>query len=132
MVLDEQDGQVEVLAHLLDERPEALDLLVGEPPGGLVEEPHDHQWTCEVTLASEGTDEIGTVADFRDVNRAIDAAIDPIVGKSLHEARPFDGMSPSTENVALFIYRRLRDDLGDKLKRVRVWEDADHSATYYE
>jgi 6-pyruvoyltetrahydropterin/6-carboxytetrahydropterin synthase len=100
--------------------------------GGLVEEPHSHEWTCEVTLASENIDDIGTVADFRDVDRAIDAAIDPIVGKGLHETRAFEGMSPSAENVALFIYRRLKIDLGDKLGRVRVWEDADHSATYYE
>lgn len=100
--------------------------------GGLIEEPHSHEWTCEVTLASEVTDDIGTVADFRDVDRALDSAIDPIVGKGLHEARAFEGMSPSAENVALFIFRRLRDDLGGRLKRVRVWEDADHSATYYE
>jgi 6-pyruvoyltetrahydropterin/6-carboxytetrahydropterin synthase len=99
---------------------------------GLVEEPHDHEWSCEVTLASEGTDGIGTVADFRDVDRALDSAIDPIVGKGLHETRAFEGMSPSAENVALFIYRRLKDELGEKLRRVRVWEDADHSATYYE
>lgn len=99
---------------------------------GLVEEPHDHEWSYEVTLASSKTDDIGTVADFRDVDRAIDAAIDPIVGKGLHETRAFEGMSPSAENVALFIYRRLKDEIGEKLKCVRVWEDADHSACYYE
>ena len=99
---------------------------------GLVEEPHNHEWSCEVTLASEGTDSIGTVADFRDVDRAIDAAIDPIVGKRLHETRAFEGVSPSAENVALFIYGRVKEELGEKLRRVRVWEDADHSATYYE
>ena len=99
---------------------------------GLVEEPHDHEWSCEVTLASSKTDGIGTVADFRDVDQAIDAAIDPIVGKGLHESSAFEGMSPSAENVALFIYRRLKDELGEKLRRVRVLEDTDHSATYYE
>ncbi len=100
--------------------------------GNLVEEPHGHEWTCEVTLASAETDETGTVADFCDVDRAIDSAIDPIAGRELHRTPAFRELSPSAENVAMFIYGRLKATLGDRLSRVSVWEDADHGATYYE
>jgi 6-pyruvoyltetrahydropterin/6-carboxytetrahydropterin synthase len=100
--------------------------------GELVEEPHEHEWNCEVTLASARTDEIGTVADFRDVDRAIDAAIDPIAGRDLHSSPAFRELSPSAENVARFIYTRLKSSMGDKLMRVSIWEDPDHGATYYE
>lgn len=100
--------------------------------GELAEEPHPHEWLCEVTLRSPKTDDMGTVADFREIDKAIDSAIDPIVGKQLHETQAFRGMSPSAENVALFVYERLKGHLGERLVRVRVFEDADHSATYYE
>jgi 6-pyruvoyl-tetrahydropterin synthase len=100
--------------------------------GELAEEPHPHEWVCEVTLRSQVTDEMGTVADFRDIDKAIDSAIDPIVGKQLHETQTFRETSPSAENVALFIYERLKAHLGENLARVEVWEDANHCATYYE
>ena len=37
-MLDEQDRQLVVVPHPLDERPELLDLLVAEAAGGLVQQ----------------------------------------------------------------------------------------------
>ncbi len=100
--------------------------------GRFIEDPHEHEWICEISLTSYGVDDAGTVADFREVDEALERAIAPLEGRSLHEAESFLKSSPSAENVARFLYRSLKEGVGEKLRSVRVWEDANHSATYYE
>ena len=101
-------------------------------PRGYIEEPHEHEWICEITLASTEVDDAGMLADFREVDAVIDTALAPFEGGALHEAEHLLNTSPSAENVARLIYGELKKSLVEKLARVTVWEDADHSASYYE
>ena len=96
------------------------------------EETHPHEWRCEVTLLAETLDEIGVGADFRDVDSALDRALEDLGGGDLNSAPPLSGVSPSAENVARYLFRRLAKALGGSVARVRVWEDELHSAAYYE
>lgn len=100
--------------------------------GTLIEEPHEHEWVCEVSFASEELDEAGMLADFRDVDRVIDSVLAPLTSKALHVAQEFSGTSASAENVAKHIFERLKEAFPERIARVQVWEDASHSATYYE
>jgi 6-pyruvoyltetrahydropterin/6-carboxytetrahydropterin synthase len=100
--------------------------------GGYIEDPHEHEWVCEITLSSPEVDASGMLADFRELDAVIDTTLAPFEGCALHEAEHFLKRSPSAENLARFIYGELKKPLVEKLARVKVWEDADHSATYYE
>ncbi len=99
--------------------------------GEFIEEPHNHLWQCEVVIGAKGLDEAGMGVDFRRVDEAFDRAIEPIAERNIHKTKEFEGISPSAENVALYLYTRLTQELGHGILRVRVWEDELHSATYH-
>ncbi len=100
---------------------------------GLIERPHDHRFECEVRITAVQLGEGGMGVDFRRVDEALDAIVRPIEGKSLNESRLLAEKSPSAENIALAIFNMLRERLPKEtlLKSVTIWEDADHSATFY-
>lgn len=100
---------------------------------GSDEEPHEHGWVCEATISSERLDESGCAIDFAIIDTALECAIEPIAGRSIGNTPMFADISPSAENVALYIFRSLESVLADNehsILRVKVWEDADHAATY--
>ncbi|MFH1830486.1 MAG: 6-carboxytetrahydropterin synthase [Pseudomonadota bacterium] len=99
--------------------------------GMLIEELHDHAWQCEVVISADELDKAGVAVDFRKVDEVFDRAIESIAGRSLHETKEFANKSPSAENVAVYLYTKLTQELGNDIMRVRVWEDEAHSATYY-
>lgn len=99
------------------------------------EAPHSHRWRCEVTIVSGELDAAGCAVDFALVDAALARAIAPLSGHSLNECAAFARENPSTENVARFLSRALAGQLNTpsrRVARVTVWEDEDHSATYYE
>ncbi len=100
-----------------------------------IEAPHAHDWRCEVCLHSDTLDDAGCVIDFREVDAALDRAIEPIAGTALQEHPFFAGTSPSAENVAHYLYRCLNQSLAGgsaHIVRVTTWEDAEHGASYWE
>ena len=104
-------------------------------PEGPIEEPHEHAFECEVTLASDGVDASGMAIDFRRVDEAMGRIVEPLAGTDLQDTPPFAGESPSAENLARHIHGGLADVadvLGARIVSVKVWEDPDHCATYYE
>lgn len=97
------------------------------------EDPHEHEWSLEVTLAADDLDDAGCAVDFAEVDQAIDRALAPIAGRVLNGL--FADKSPSAENVARYLYKALSETLakdGRRITRVTVWEDANHSAAYTE
>ncbi|MBT3182353.1 MAG: 6-carboxytetrahydropterin synthase [Deltaproteobacteria bacterium] len=99
------------------------------------ETPHEHIWKFEICVASKSLDESGCAVDFVKLDKLIDEIIHPFEGSSFNCIKPFDEISPSTENIAKFIFDRIAtviDSVDTKLSSVTVWEDIDHSATYYE
>ena len=100
-----------------------------------VEEPHEHRFECEAVFTGDGLDEIGVAMDFRVVDEALSEVLAPLNDAGLNGKELLPGMSPSAENLALFIFRGLAETLAGKdarLARVTVWEDRWHGATYFE
>ncbi|MBI4126144.1 MAG: 6-carboxytetrahydropterin synthase [Deltaproteobacteria bacterium] len=94
---------------------------------------HEHEWRVDVTLTSSTVDASGCVADFHDVDRAIDEAIAPFRNHSFNDIPPFDRVSPSAENIARHLFDALFPQLATgtcSLHRIAAWEDATHCATY--
>lgn len=96
---------------------------------------HGHNFVVEVTIEGEPDPVTGMVFDLRALKEIINAeVVDPMDHRSLnHEVPPFDQVVPTTENIAVEIWRRLqhRIDLPNaKLKNVRLFETADLYVDY--
>ena len=98
---------------------------------GSAEPPHGHDWRVAVTVARPALDENGLVADFHELERQLDAALNPWHGRDLNALPPFDqGRSPTAEHVALTVAEALALPAGVWLRRVEVEEAPGCVAAY--
>jgi 6-pyruvoyltetrahydropterin/6-carboxytetrahydropterin synthase len=101
-------------------------------PGGGIEPLHGHNWRVKVTVAAAGLDVLGTVMDFHELERLVDAVVVPMHNRHLNDLEPFAReLNPSAENVAVHIANSLAGlPDGVRLTRVEVWETDGNSAVY--
>ena len=98
---------------------------------GSLEPVHGHNWRVKVTVSSSKLDALGTVMDFHELERLVDAITVPMHNRHLNELQPFDAeLNPSAENVAFHISRSLSLPADVRLERVEVWETDENSAVY--
>ena len=101
---------------------------------GALEPLHGHNWRVRLVVAREdgGLDAIGTVHDFHDLQRRLDAVLKGFHNTHLNELPAFGGgkLNPTTENVAFHIATSLRLPAGLEVTTVEVWETPDCSATW--
>jgi 6-pyruvoyltetrahydropterin/6-carboxytetrahydropterin synthase len=100
-----------------------------------MEEPHEHEFRCEVSLTAPKLDESGCAADFVRVDEAMADVLRPLEKTNLHELPQFLKTSPSSENIAMHIYLGVSQTLNSESVRiasVTIFEDDDHSAAYFE
>lgn len=95
---------------------------------GSLEPIHGHNWRVTVTVAAVRLDSIGVVMDFHELERLLDAIIQPMHNRHLNELEAFVSMNPSAENVAVHIQKSLVLPAGIALRSVEVWETDDCSA----
>lgn len=94
---------------------------------------HGHNYTLEVTVAGEVDPVTGFVVDLKQlkdvIGREVLTAYDH---RHLNlEVPEFRSAIPTTENIAVAIWRRLEGKIpGAKLRRVRVYEMPDLFADY--
>lgn len=102
---------------------------------GNCSEKHGHNWSVQVFIRSEKLDEIGIAVDFKALKRELDTLLGELDHKDLNSIPPFDKLNPTSENIAMYIYKRLSGKLngnGVKVYRVRVGENASSGASYFE
>ena len=102
---------------------------------GNCSEKHGHNWSVQVFIRSEKLDEIGIAVDFKALKRELDALLGELDHKDLNSIPPFDKLNPTSENIAMYIYKRLSEKLngnGVKVYRVRVGANASSGASYFE
>jgi 6-pyruvoyltetrahydropterin/6-carboxytetrahydropterin synthase len=103
--------------------------------GTPIEPLHGHDWRVEVVAVGESLDGFGVVLDFEILKKAMGEIAATFHYKDMNEHAGLQGESPSAEVVARYIFKDLRQRLGESgglLRRVRVWEAPGCSATYYE
>ncbi len=96
---------------------------------------HGHNYVLEVTLAGEPDPVTGMIFDLKQLKEIVNhEVIDPMDHRFLNrEVPPFDRVVPTTENLALEIWRRLcpKLQLGHgRLHKVRVYETDDLFVDY--
>ena len=100
-------------------------------PDGSIEPLHGHNWRVRVTVSSLKLDALGTVMDFHELERLVDAITGPMHNRHLNELEPFvRELNPSAENVAFHVGRAVALPKGVSLAGVEVWETDENSAVY--
>ena len=95
---------------------------------------HGHNYTLEVTVEGEVDAATGFVVDLKQLKDVMDREVVQIYDhRHLNlEIPEFKQTIPTTENIAVAIWRRLETKLeGARLHRVRVYEMPDLFADYY-
>jgi len=96
---------------------------------------HGHNYVLEVTIEGEPDRVTGMVFDLRELKEILNEEIvEPMDHRFLNrEVSPFDRVVPTTENVAIEIWRRLSGRIrrdGVKLHNVRLYETGELFVDY--
>ena len=91
---------------------------------------HGHNYVVEVSVEGDPNPETGMVLDLKDLKEILEQeVVEPMDHRFLnYEVAPFDTIVPTTENLALEIWRRVEprvEALNTKLARVRLFETND-------
>jgi len=103
--------------------------------GGKCENMHGHNFGVEVAVEGDKLDDrVQYLVDFKELKRHTKAVLDKLDHKHLNEVPPFDEINPSSENIAMFIYKELKPTLPGsvRLTEVSVSEKDSSKATYWE
>ncbi|MDD5347674.1 MAG: 6-carboxytetrahydropterin synthase QueD [Candidatus Omnitrophica bacterium] len=98
---------------------------------GKCEALHGHNWKVEAIVSSEKLDPAGMVIDFTVVKKELNAVLNNFDHAYLNKVKPFTTLNPTSENIARFVYGRLKKKIPG-LSSVTVWESATSCATYHE
>lgn len=91
---------------------------------------HGHNYSLEVTLRGEVDPTTGMIYDLKDLKAVMmDEVVEPMDHRHLnHEVPPFDKVIPTTENIAVEIWRRMEKHFSEgpaRLHSVRLFETED-------
>ncbi len=91
---------------------------------------HGHNYVVEVSVEGDPDPNTGMVMDLKDLKAILEEeVVEPMDHRFLNfEVAPFDKVVPTTENVALEIWRRLEPRLtlgSTRLAKVRLFETND-------
>ena len=95
---------------------------------------HGHNYTLEVTVAGEIDPVTGFVVDLKQLKDIMEREVVSVYDHRHlnHEVAEFKTMVPTTENIAIAIWRRLDEKIPNaKLHRVRVYEMPTLFADFY-
>jgi 6-pyruvoyltetrahydropterin/6-carboxytetrahydropterin synthase len=95
---------------------------------------HGHNYTLEVTVAGEIDDVTGFVIDLKQLKEILNREVlEQLDHRHLnHEVPEFATRIPTTENIAVAIWRRLEARIHPaRLHRVRLYELPDLFVDYY-
>lgn len=95
---------------------------------------HGHNYTLEVTVKGETDPLTGFVVDLKDLKEIMEREVVAVYDHRHlnHEVPEFQTMQPTTENIAIAIWRRLDGKIPHAaLQRVRVYEAPDLFADFY-
>lgn len=94
---------------------------------------HGHNWHVEVAVTARELDAAGLGIDFKILKRHTKELLGELDHKYLNDLPAFADLSPSSEQIARYLFNRLSDLLDNdnvRLERVTVWESEYASASY--
>ena len=93
---------------------------------------HYHNWLVAVEVCSDKLNDMAVVMDFHELKQMVDNIAAEFDNKALNETACFQQNIPSAENVAKYIYDKIKMELpeGVKLRNVKVVEQTGCSAKF--
>jgi 6-pyruvoyltetrahydropterin/6-carboxytetrahydropterin synthase len=93
---------------------------------------HGHNYVLEVTMSGDIDPATGMIANLADLDAFVESQVlEEFDHKSLNEDVPaFREKVPTTENLCIEIYERLKSFREAKLERIRVQETGNNSFEY--
>ncbi|MFO7576322.1 MAG: 6-carboxytetrahydropterin synthase QueD [Pelovirga sp.] len=94
---------------------------------------HGHNWKVEVTVSTEMLDKSGLGIDFKILKKHTREVMNYLDHKYLNDLDAFKGISPSSEQIARFIFERVEESLQAyevSVDKVTVWESDNAYASY--
>ena len=98
---------------------------------GECENQHGHNWLVEAYVIGNELDKSNILIDYKVLKRELKSVLDLLDHKDLNELPYFEGISPSSEMISQFIYKKLKEKISI-LSKVSVWETPTSCASYYE
>ena len=93
---------------------------------------HGHNYVLEIQLSGDIDEATGMIANLADLDAFVEREVlEAVDCKSLNEDVPaFRDVVPTTENLCIEIYKRLKKFPGAQLERVRIQETSNNSFEY--
>lgn len=94
---------------------------------------HGHNWKVDVTVAARELDKSGLGIDFKILKAETRRLLETLDHKYLNELPMFEGLSPSSENIARYLFEELGRTLNNEnvtVTLVNVWESDFACASY--
>jgi len=115
---------------LVEEKFDAAHCLRGYP--GNCERLHGHTYKVQVILRTAKLDNLGMAVDFRTVKAALRDILQTLDHSYMNELPEFTETNPSAENLACYIYAKMKEKLPGLVNKVTVWETESSAASYWE
>ena len=100
---------------------------------GKCENMHGHTFKAAVVVRKEKLNDIGIACDFTMLKKHLNAILDELDHHVLNELPYFETVNPSSENLAVYIYDKMKASLADadvEIVSAEVWESDTSSAKY--
>lgn len=101
---------------------------------GVCKETHGHNFTVEVTVNVKKLNNIGIGIDFIDLKNEIHHFLYQLDHKNLNELKHFKKTNPTSENIAIWLYKNLSKKINSKnlkVARIKIKESSEFTAIYY-
>lgn len=100
---------------------------------GKCERLHGHNWKVRATVSGRRLNKTGMLLDFNDLKALLGEILEPLDHLNLNEVPPFNTSNPSAENIAGYIYVKLKKAIKNfdahlAVEEVIVWESDSSSA----
>ncbi len=94
---------------------------------------HGHNWKVRIGLQTDKLDEIGMAMDFGIIKTMLKHILDELDHAYLNEAKSLNGLNPTSENLARFIFERMAKELEEQPARVYEVEicESERSSVVY-
>ena len=98
---------------------------------GECENQHGHNWRVEVYVEGNDLDKSNILVDFKLLKKKVNEIVDYLDHKDINELEEFKDVSPSSEMLSKFIYKKVQKEFPN-VSKVSVWETPTSRATYWE
>ena len=96
---------------------------------------HGHNYNVIAVVRADKLNEVGIALDFKKLKAALDGILDGYDHKNLSELPEYQEINPTSEVMAMKIYRRLSEIVNDsnvKVRSIRIEESSSSGCTYFE